>query len=40
MSSCDEQSAKLLKEQATKYDNIIAANSPAAQTNAIIKQAQ
>jgi hypothetical protein len=40
MSSCDEQSAKLLKEQAAKYDNILAANSPSAQTNAIIKQAQ
>lgn len=40
MSSCDEQSAKLLKEQATKYDSIIASNSTSAQTNRIIQQAQ
>jgi hypothetical protein len=40
MSSCDEQSAKLLQEQATKYDNILAANSTSAQTNKIIQQAQ
>ena len=40
MSSCDEQSAKLLKEQANKYDNILAANSTSSQTNTIIQQAQ
>jgi hypothetical protein len=40
MSSCDEQSAKLLKEQAANYDNILAANSTSAQTNKIIQQAQ
>jgi len=40
MSSCDEQSAKLLQQQATKYDSILAANSPSAQTNKIIQQAQ
>jgi hypothetical protein len=40
MSSCDEQSAKLLKEQANKYDNILAANSASSQTNTIIQQAQ
>ena len=36
MTSCDEQSAKLLKEQATKYDSIIGSNSTSAQTNKII----
>jgi len=40
MSSCDEQSAKLLKEQAIKYDSIIGSNSTSAQTNKIIQQAQ
>jgi len=40
MSSCDEQSAKLLQEQATKYDSIIASNSTSVQTNRIIQQAQ
>jgi hypothetical protein len=40
MSSCDEQSAKLLQEQATKYDSIIGSNSTSAQTNKIIQQAQ
>lgn len=40
MTSCDEQSAKLLQEQATKYDSIIASNSTSAQTNRIIQQAQ
>jgi len=40
MSSCDEQSAKLLKEQANKYDSILASNSTSAQTNRIIQQAQ
>jgi len=40
MTSCDEQSAKLLKEQATKYDSILASNSTSAQTNRIIQQAQ
>jgi hypothetical protein len=40
MTSCDEQSAKLLQEQATKYDSIIASNSTSVQTNRIIQQAQ
>jgi len=40
MSSCDEQTAKLLKEQAAKYDNSLAANSTSTQTNKIIQQAQ
>jgi hypothetical protein len=40
MSSCDEQSAKLLQEQAIKYDSIIGSNSTSAQTNKIIQQAQ
>jgi len=40
MSSCDEKTAKLLQEQSAKYDTILAANSPSAQTNKIIQQAQ
>ena len=40
MTSCDEQSAKLLKEQGAKYDSIIASNSTSVQTNRIIQQAQ
>ena len=40
MTSCDEQSAKLLKEQGAKYDSILASNSTSAQTNRIIQQAQ
>ena len=40
MTSCDEQSAKLLQEQGAKYDSIIASNSTSVQTNRIIQQAQ
>ena len=40
MSSCDEQTAKLLQEQSAKYDTILASNSTSAQTNKIIQQAQ